>query len=89
MKFTIKDLIAGIINSNLSNEDKINLLESIMETGKLNDGLYLKKDEEGLLECWFRNVDENGSVDCGPTCYDIEAIINDYAFHLEPHNYNF
>jgi hypothetical protein len=89
MKFTTKELITGIINSNLPDEEKITLLERIMTTGKLNDGLYLKKDEEGYLECWLKTTNKDGNVECVPTCYDVETILNDYTFNLEANNYNY
>lgn len=89
MKFTSKELIAGILNSKLSNEDKINLLDRIMNTGQLNDGLFLKKDEEGYLECWFKTTNDKGNIEYVPTLYDVETIINDYSFNLEANNYNF
>ena len=76
MKFTTEELIRNIIESELSEEEKISLLNNIMTKGRINEGLYLKKDEEGNLECWFRNEDEYGTTDHGPTNYTAEQIVN-------------
>jgi hypothetical protein len=79
MKFTIKELIAGVVNSNLSEEDKIELLTRISTTAKIVDGFYLKKGEDGLLEFWFRNEDEYGTTEHGPTNFDVEQVISEFA----------
>ncbi len=88
MKFTTKELITGILNSNLSTEEKIELLDKVMTTGILNDGLYLKKDEDGYLECWIKITDEKGNIEYVPTCYDVETLLNDYCYSLEVNIHN-
>ena len=76
MKFTSEELIRTIIESELSDEEKVSLLNNIMTKGSINDGYYLKKDEEGNLECWFRNEDEYGTTEHGPTNYNVEQVID-------------
>ena len=76
MKFTTEELIRNIIESELTEEEKIALLNNIMTKGRINDGFYLKEDENGELECWFRNIDEFGTADHGPTNYTAEQVVN-------------
>ncbi len=76
MKFTSEELIRNIIESELSEEEKISMLNNIMTKGQVSEGLYLKQDNEGNLECWFRNVDENGVTDHGPTNYTAEQVVD-------------
>jgi len=80
MKFTSEELIRNIIESELTEEEKISMLNNIMTKGQVSDGLYLKKDNEGNLECWFRNEDEYGTTDHGPTNYTAEQVV-DVAVH--------
>jgi len=82
MKFTIKDLISEVLKSELDEEQKVSLLEIISTTGRITNGLYLKKDNEGNVECWFRNIDENGMTDHGPTNYGPEQIVAEYALSV-------
>ena len=82
MKFSMKDLAQAIVTANVPEETKVGLLERIMSKGTVTDGLYLKKDGQGMLECWYRNVDENGVTDHGPTNYTPEQIIEEYAQSL-------
>ena len=76
MKFTSEELIRNIIESELTEEEKISMLNNIMTKGQVSDGLYLKKDDEGNLECWYRNEDEYGTTDHGPTNYTAEQVVN-------------
>jgi hypothetical protein len=46
-----------------------------MTKGKINDNIYLKKDNEGNLECWFKTEDEYE-----PTNYTAEEVV-DIATH--------
>ena len=82
MKFTLNDLILELLNMELDNEKKANIIERITTTGRINDGLYLRKNQEGKLECWFRNIDENGVTDHGPTGYDVEDITREIKSEL-------
>ena len=76
MKFTSEELIRNIIESELTEEEKISMLNNIMTKGQVSDGFYLKKDNEGNLECWYRNEDEYGTTDHGPTNYTAEQVVN-------------
>lgn len=76
MKFTSEELIRNIIESELTEEEKISMLNNIMTKGRINDGFYLKQDNEGNLECWYRNEDEYGTTDHGPTNYTAEQVVN-------------
>lgn len=76
MKFTTEELIRNIIESELTEEEKISMLNNIMTKGRINDGFYLKQDNEGNLECWYRNEDEYGTTDHGPTNYTAEQVVN-------------
>ena len=78
MKFTYEQLITEILNSELSTEEKTELIARIHHTSKIMDGFYLKKDNEGHLECWYRNVDENGVTDHGPTNFDAQQVVSEY-----------
>ena len=78
MKFTVQELMATIVSSDMDDQRKTDLLTRVFSTGKITDGLYLKKGEDGLLECWFRNVDENGMTDHGPTNYDVNRVVEEY-----------
>ena len=78
MKFTIRELMEAIITSDLDQEGKTDLLTRISTSAQVCDGFYLKKDEQGLVECWFRNVDENGVTDHGPTNYNVHQVIEEY-----------
>ena len=80
MKFTTEELIRNIIESELTEEEKISMLNNIMTKGRINDGFYLKQDNEGNLECWYRNEDEYGTTDHGPTNYTAEQVV-DVAAH--------
>lgn len=82
----MKDLISKIINdSELSEEDKINFIEKIINASHEMDnivapGFYFhadKNQENGEidLQLWYRNVDESGMTMHGPTNYDNNRII--------------
>ena len=79
MKFSAKEFIASVLRSDLSEEAKTSLLENVMVKGIITEGFYLKAGEDGLLECWYRNVDnETGTVDRGPTGWTPEQAIEEY-----------
>ena len=83
MTFTLKDLIQGILDSELTEEQKNDFIAKIQESNKITDGLYLRKDEAtGDYQCWFRNVDEDGMTDHGPTNYGVEEVIAEYKRSL-------
>ena len=74
MKFTTEELIRDIIKSEeLSEEEKISVLNNIITKGRINDKVYLKQDNEGNLECYFNNEDES-------TNYSVEEVV-DIASH--------
>ncbi len=77
-KFTIRELMSAILNSDLDQESKTDLLTRIATSAMICDGFYLKKDDNGLVECWFRNIDENGVIDRGPTNFTVDQVIEEY-----------
>lgn len=79
MKFTFKELLDAIMDAELGKEKTVELLDRIYRTGTVAPGFYLRKDDGSEdLECWFRNVDENGQTDHGPTNYTPEQVIGVY-----------
>jgi len=77
-KFTIRDLIRAILQSDLDDMTKTDFLTTISTSAQITDGLYLKKNEDGSVECWYRNIDENGVTDHGPTNYNVDQVIEEY-----------
>ena len=73
MKFTTEELIKNIIESELTEDEKIAMLNNIMTKGIINDHISLKQDNEGNLECYFNNEEE--SID-----YTAEEVV-DIATH--------
>ena len=73
MKFTTKELIKNIIESELTEDEKIAMLNNIMTKGRINDKVYLKQDNEGNLECCIKDEDES-------TNYSVEEVV-DIASH--------
>ncbi len=72
--FSLTELIQGILNSELTEEQKNNFIARIFEQKTITDNLFLKKDiNTGDYECWFRNGD-----DVGPTDYSVADIIEAY-----------
>jgi len=79
MGFTIKELFDVILENDMDNERKSQLLENIYTKGKITDGLYLRRnDGTEELECWYRNIDENGQTEHGPTYFGPEEIVDEY-----------
>lgn len=82
----MKDLIVQIINDEeLSVEDKSNFIEKIVKASHGMDrfvtpGFYFHTDinkETGEIDIalWYRNVDEYGTKEHGPTNYDNSQIV--------------
>ena len=79
MGFTIKELMDSILESEMDNERKSQLLENIYVRGRITEGLYLRRtDGSEELECWFRNTDENGQTEHGPTYLGPEELVEEY-----------
>ena len=83
MKYKAQDLIDAINNANITEEQKRKIFANLKGSGKINDGLYLKKDNEGNIECWYINKDENNVIDQGPTDYDLDQVVNELVSSLE------
>jgi len=79
MEFTTRELIDTIINSELTNEQKTDILERLVTSGKITEGFYLRKNRHNKLECWFRNLDESGTAYHGPTNYSKEQVVEIYS----------
>lgn len=79
MRILFKELISAISNSDLPEESKIDLMHRVATFRMITNGLYLKEVEHGVFECWYRNVDEEGTTYHGPTNYGIEEVISGYA----------
>jgi hypothetical protein len=77
-KFTIRELMAAILNSDLDTIAKTDFLTSISTSLFVTDGLYLKKTDDGMVECWYRNVDENGVTDHGKTNFTVDQVIEEF-----------
>ena len=73
MKFTTEELIRNIIESELSEDEKISMLNNIITRGRINDKVYLKQDNEGNLECCIKDEDESIN-------YSVEEVV-DIASH--------
>ena len=81
----MKDLLKLIIaDEELSLEDKSNLIEKIISASHGQDrfvtpGFYLHTDKNAAgeldMQLWYRNVDENGMTDQGPTYYNADIIV--------------
>ena len=85
MSFTIRELIIDILDSNLDEGEKIEILNRLYTTGRVSDGLYLRRNAgTDELECWYRNVDENGQTNHGPTNYTSEETVQAYIHGLKP-----
>lgn len=87
MKFELKELLDVILSSEMEKEAKVELLDRIYKTGTIAPGFYLRReDSTDELECWYRNVDENGMTDHGPTNYTPEQVVGLYVDSLEKGN---
>lgn len=79
MSFTIRELMDSILEREMDNDKKGQLLEDIYLRGKITNGLYLRRNAgTDELECWYRNVDESGQTEHGPTYYGPEEILDEY-----------
>ena len=77
MSFTLKELITDILDSDLDQGEKIAILDRLYRSGKVSEGLYLRRnDGSDDFECWFRNVDENGQTEHGPTNFTSKETVN-------------
>ena len=83
MKFTFRELLDSILKAEMEREQTVELLDRIYRTGTIMPGLYLRKDDSSDdLECWYRNVDESGQTDHGPTNYTPDEIVGVYEESL-------
>ena len=78
MRIKLKELLDAIKSSDLSLETQIDLMYKIVIPNKVSNGLYVKEVEDGCIECWYINIDEDGTTYHGPTNYNIEDIIYEY-----------
>ncbi len=77
--FSIKELIEAVLHSNLDEEEKLNLLEKIYMTGRINDDLYLRRNHgDNYLECWYRTYNNKGEVTHIGTGYDANEVMDAY-----------
>ena len=72
MQFTFEELISGIINSNITSEQKVDLISKIYRGGQITDCVFLKRINENLYECWNRTEDSGVQ----PSGYTIDNIIS-------------
>ena len=80
MKFTYKELLTGILNSGLDNEELVEVLDKMHKSNSINPGFYLRQVEEtDQYECWFCNTDEDGTKHHGPTNYDASQVVGLYV----------
>ena len=78
MRIKLKELLDAIKSSDLSLEAQIDLMYKIVIQKKVSNGLYVKEVEDGCIECWYINIDEDGTTYHGPTNYTAEDIIDVY-----------
>ncbi len=81
----MNELIEKIINDEeLSNEEKTILIKKVVNASHqinrfITPGFYLhtdiRPDESIDMQLWYRNVDENGTTEHGPTDWDSDKII--------------
>jgi hypothetical protein len=83
MRIKLKELLDAIKSSDLSLEAQIDLMYKIVIQKKVSNGLYVKEVEDGCIECWYINIDEDGTTYHGPTGYGIDEVISAYAQSLE------
>lgn len=83
MKINFKEFIKEVNASNLPEEAKIDLMHRVATGRMITAGLYLKEVEHGIFECWYRNVDEDGTLYHGNTGYGIPEVISEYARFIE------
>ena len=77
MKFTYKELVTSILNKVSDNEELVEVLDKMHKSNAINNGFYLRHNEEDdSYECWFRNIDEFGTADHGPTNYTAEQVVH-------------
>lgn len=83
----MNELIEKVMaDEELSEEDKVVLIERIVNASHgidrfVTPGLYLHtavNQEEGVINMslWYRNEDENGMTDHGPTNYNSNTIVS-------------
>ena len=81
----MKEIIERIINDeSLSREDKSTIIERVDYASHginkfITPGLYLRSElnensNEIDMQLWYRNVDESGMINHGPTNYDSDQI---------------
>ena len=75
MSFKSKELIQVIVESDLDNENKIELLNRIYTNGHIKEGYYLKGNNEQGIECWYRNGTDRGPTNFTP--YDILDVFKE------------
>lgn len=77
---TLRELIREIVDSKeLHIEEKLDILEKLMNTGSILPNHYLIRTNEYEVECWYRYKNKNGEVERGNTGWDDpKQIINEY-----------
>ena len=78
MRIKIKELVEAIRYSDLPFEAQVDLMYKIVIQKRVSNGLYIKEVEDECIECWYVNIDEDGTTYHGPTNYNTEDIINVY-----------
>ena len=74
MPFSLKELVKGIINANIDDDDKTKIIIDAIQCSNLFDGYYLRRDEFGYLHIWHR-YNYKGKVINEPTNYGVEDIV--------------
>ena len=77
MKFTLNELIHTVINSNIDNENKVNLIANLCKGRQITDCLFLKTYDFDICECWIRTED-NIIQPSGYTPNDIISAFVEY-----------
>ena len=77
MSFQLKDLYQTIVESDLDNDNKVELLMNIYNR-RINDDLYLTGSVDKGLDFWIRSVDNNGQTNSIKTDYSPDDILDIY-----------
>ena len=79
MSFTIRELLDTILERDLDNSEKSELLERIYTKGRITDDLFLRRNHgTPELECWASERNEKGQIEEWPTNLDAVEVIDEY-----------
>jgi len=77
MKFRLQELYQTIIDSDLSTENKVDLLMRI-HSGRITDDYFLRGDTESGFDCILRKPRRDGKTDLELTNFTPDELIDIY-----------